>query len=167
MNRVSYLIVALTVALVGAPIAARQPGRKAPSLQGVWKIVEVTRPNGDVNRSPQPGIFIFTKDYFSAVQVTASAPRLPNPNPKTPDDFSALYGNEAFGASSGTYEYSAGVLKTRAIVAKNPEMMLPDNVVTRSVKFSGGGNMLSLTTTTTTREGAVRNRNMLQLQRVE
>lgn len=149
-----------------ASLSAQRPQSVATSIQGVWKVSEVES-NGVVNRNPQPGLYIFTRGYFSIVQVTSAEPRKPNPAPATVDEYAALYGNGAFVASSGTYEVTApDTIVTRGLVAKNPGGMTPNSFTNRRFTVSSDGKMLSLTTVTN-QQGQAGRGDALKLTRVE
>src|SRR4249920_3684652 len=69
------------------------------------------------NKSPQPGLYIFTAKHFSFVRVTATKAR-PDLGPEdyekaTAAQLLALWGPSAFAAFFGTYELAGGKLTTR------------------------------------------------------
>ena len=113
-------------------------------LVGVWKVVEVES-NGKVNSQPQPGLYMFTAQHFSIVQVTANEPRVAS-DPKTRTEFEALWGNNAFVASAGVYELLPdNTLATRAVVSKNPNGMSTAAFTKRRVKADPQGKTVWLT----------------------
>ena len=98
---------------------------KSP-LQGVWKAVDVvtTGPNASTNKSPQPGLIIFTGKYYSVVAVTSDKPRPELPqdmNTPTAVQFRDVW--NPFLAQSGTYEVKGSEITYHPIVAKNPRAM--------------------------------------------
>ena len=101
------------------------------SLEGAWSVSEfvVTGANATTNRSPQPGLFLFTGRHYSIVTVNSTAPRqevAAAANPAQLTDAEKLARYEAwrpFTANSGTYEVSGTALTTRPLVAKNPNAM--------------------------------------------
>ena len=109
------------------------------SLQGVWRIVEVTTMGQNVttNTAPQPGLYIFTAHHYSLVRVQADKPRPELPQDQTTAaaaDLLAVLGS-AFQANSGMYEAAGGILTTRPIVAKDPVGMRSGSINTISYKI--------------------------------
>jgi hypothetical protein len=70
---VSTLFVSLVA--IGTPAVQDQ---KKSQLEGVWKVTEVVPPASTANEkptsitTPQPGLIIFTKGYYSGMAVTAN-----------------------------------------------------------------------------------------------
>jgi hypothetical protein len=138
-----------------------------PSLQGAWRVlsVVVTGDGASANKSPQPGIFIFTKQHYSIVMLNGTAPRKNFANPANPDKLTDAEKIARFTAwdeltaNSGTYEIKGNVLTTHPVVAKNPAVM--GVAQTRDVKITGNtltlvqkspaGQPASTSTTTLTR----------------
>ena len=114
----SKLFVVAVVA-VGSVLVVAQ---SKPSIQGVWRVVEVTTtgPNASTNTSPQPGVYIFTAKHYSLVRDTASEvrPGIKSAANITPAE--ALATLNPFFAQSGTYEISGSNLITTSIVALRP-----------------------------------------------
>src|SRR4030095_14440472 len=77
-KKITLTVVATAVAglmaLVGAPLFTQSGAASQPPLQGVWRVTEVTTTGKDAatNKSPQPGLYIFTAKHYSLVRVTAS-----------------------------------------------------------------------------------------------
>ena len=157
-------IAGVLLVMVVASVAATQPG---PSIQGAWRVTEVavTGANASSNKSPQPGIYIFTKGHYSIITVGGAAPRK-NPaaaaNPAQLTDAEKIARFEVwnpFAANSGTYQVTGNTLTTKAVVAKNPGVM--DTTQTREFKIEGNtliliqksaaGQPVSQTTTRLTR----------------
>src|SRR5688572_1168486 len=69
------LVIALCLAVPTAGSA--QESSAAPSLQGVWKIVEMatTGANASTNSNPQPSLILFTKGHYSFLMVQGAQPR--------------------------------------------------------------------------------------------
>jgi hypothetical protein len=142
--RISAIVGVLVV--VGSIIAHSQG---QPSLQGVWRVTEVvsTGANASANKTPQPGLYIFTKQHYSIVSVGGTSPRATVAAAKDParlTDAEKLARYEAwdlFTANAGTYKVSGGTLTTQPIVAKNPSVMGGPGA-TRA--FTIAGNTLTL-----------------------
>ena len=108
-------------------------GQSKPSIQGVWRVVEVTitdtapgasalgLPKG-THTTVQPGLLIFTGKHYSTINDTAAKPRSTTPfkvaGQPTVEEMQSQWG--PFAANAGTYELSGTTLTRRAIVAKNP-----------------------------------------------
>jgi hypothetical protein len=157
-------IVALLV--VGtAPLARAQA---TPSLQGVWRVTEIveTGANAATNKSPQPSLYMFTKQHYSIMTVNGTAARKDFGAPKDPlkltdaEKIARYEVWDAFTANSGTYQVSGNTLTTRPLVAKNPGVMagppatrefrIQGNTLTLTQK-SAAGQPVSETRTTLTR----------------
>ena len=112
------LISVVVIACASGSILAQSK----PSIQGVWRVVEVTTsgPNASTNKSPQPGVYIFTAKHYSLVRDTASEvrPAIKAAANITPAE--ALATLNPFFAQSGTYEVSGSSVITTSIVALRP-----------------------------------------------
>ncbi|HEU5166638.1 MAG TPA: hypothetical protein VFU29_13905 [Chitinophagaceae bacterium] len=119
MNRIPFLIIALTSFLLTACIAS---GQTKNPLEGVWKII-VWVEGGKTNMDPQPALFIFTKSYYSIAMVMA--PRTDSANPNAPRPLSdaeklARFDEwKWFVGISGSYEVKDSMIVMNPIVAKN------------------------------------------------
>lgn len=137
-SRLGVLVVVLAV---GASMIGRSQG---PSLEGAWRVTEVvvTGANASTNKTPQPGLYLFTKKHYSVVSVRGVAPRKDIPAAKdaanlTDAEKMARYEAwDPFTANAGTYEVKGNTLTTRAIVAKNPSVMGGEGQ-TREFKIDG------------------------------
>jgi hypothetical protein len=165
------IVMRLKIALVGlfllAGVVEMVVAQSTPSLQGVWRITEVTYTGDDAgtNKSPQPGLYIFTKQHYSGVWINTPSARkdfgnAANPAKLTDAEKIARYDVwNAFSANSGTYQVSGTTLTVRPIVAKNPSVMGP--ALSREFKIEGNtltlvqksaaGQPVSQTTTRLTR----------------
>ena len=141
---------------------------KPHSLQGAWKVVQVTTTGADARTisSPQPGLYLFTAKHYAVVAVQGDQPR-PNIPPgeadkATAEQLRATWG--PFTANAGTYELSGETLITKPMVAKNPGIMQGGSGLTFSVKLEGD----SVTVVTKTGpNGPVQNPTTVKLTRVE
>jgi hypothetical protein len=122
-------VVGLVVALVvGASIIGQS---QSPSLQGAWQVTEVvvSGANPSTNKTPQPGLYLFTKQHYSILAVNGTSPRksfeaAADPNKLTDAEKMARYEAwDAFTANSGTYEVKGNTFTTKPLVAKNPSVM--------------------------------------------
>src|SRR5689334_2828209 len=114
------LLSALTTAL---PFSFGAHTASKPSVQGTWRTVAVTLPDGRTITNLQPNLTIVTAKHYSRVEVHADAPRptVPDVNTATADQLRAIWGN--FVAEAGTYEINGSVMTMRPLVAKNPAAM--------------------------------------------
>ena len=137
-SRIGVLVVLL---VAGASMIGRSQG---PSLEGAWRVTEVvvTGANASTNKTPQPGLYIFTKKHYSVVAVGGTSPRKEFGAAKDPanlTDAEKMARYEAwnqFTANAGTYEVKGNTLTTRPTVAKNPSVMGGEGQ-TREFKMDG------------------------------
>ena len=115
-NRLVAAVAALT-----AVLSALLLGQSTPSIQGVWRVTEVTTtgPNASTDTSPQPGLYIFTRKHYSLVRDSSMNPRMAidSRNVTAPDALAAF---GPFIAQSGTYDMSGTTLTVTPVVAKFP-----------------------------------------------
>jgi hypothetical protein len=132
-NLSSRWIVAVALALGSSQLSAQISPGLEKSLQGVWRIAEVTstKANEPGVRNPQPSQIIFTKTHYSFIAINRPRPKLAKPaDPDTLTDAEKLAQKLAqhehwalVTAHSGTYDVREGVLTFRAAVAKNEAVM--------------------------------------------
>jgi len=121
--------VIVAVVMVASVVLIR--AQTASSLQGVWRVTEivVTGANAKTNKTPQPGLYIFTKLHYSIVSVSGTAPRADYGAPKDSaklTDAEKIVRFEAWDAvtaNSGTYQVSGTTVTTQPLVAKSPSVM--------------------------------------------
>ena len=117
---------------------------RGTSLEGVWRVTSHSAEQS-TNDRPQPNLYVFTKRYYSIVQVNSAEAR-PTPQADvataTSAQLVAVYG-PAFSAHAGTYEYSSGQVTLHPIVAKNPSMMA--STATIGFRVESEGDALVLT----------------------
>ena len=138
IRRISVIVASFVVG--GWALAAAQ---SAPSLQGAWRVTEVvvTGANPSTNSSPQPGLYVFTRQHYSIMTVGGTTARKSPAAPKDPGkptDAEKLAQYDVwnpFTANSGTYQVTGSTLTTRPLVAKNPGVM--GGTQTREFKIDG------------------------------
>jgi hypothetical protein len=126
MTKKRFVVVAV-LALINAMVL----GQTKPSIQGVWRAVEITitNPNPPPNSLPkgthtniQPELLIFTAKHYSLTADTAAEPRpttpVKEPGKPTLEELQSRWG--PFAANAGTYEVSGDTLTRHVVVAKNP-----------------------------------------------
>ena len=145
MRRISAIVGLL---VVGASMMAYS--QESSSIEGAWRITETisTGENASSNKTPQPGLFLFTKKHYSVVSVGGTAPR---PDLGAPADPAKLTDAEklaryevwdAFSANAGTYSVSGNTVTLSAMVAKNPAVMARPGTPR---EFKIEGNTMTLT----------------------
>jgi hypothetical protein len=128
----------LTVALLlGHGISAQS---KTGSMQGVWRVVEVTIPGPEprtIAFSNRPNLTIITPRHYSRVEVQADGPRpiLPDATKATADELRAVWG--PFVAEAGTYDVTGDLITMRPLASKNPAVMGPGVLITYSYTLTG------------------------------
>jgi hypothetical protein len=119
MKTIPFFVTALSTSLFSVSIALSQSNS---SVEGVWKITQWIE-SGDTNIQPQPGLFIFTKGYYSVAMVMAPRGEL-----KQPERGRQLSDSEKierfeywkwFVGMSGTYEFKGSTVVMHPIVAKD------------------------------------------------
>ena len=138
MNRWTMLSAALMTLLallaVVVTVSGQAPATGNP-LVGAWRVTEIADANGPPITSPQPGLYIFTRQHYSFVRIngTRPLPEYPSNDKATDADkvavFNALYLN------SGTFTVTGNRLATRAMVAKS------------AFAIAGAGNQYDFTVT--------------------
>ena len=123
--------------------------QKKTGLEGVWKVAEVVVPpssptdKGTTITTPQPGLLIFTKGYYSGIAVTGAQPRPAVDPPKDPQNLTdaekiARYDQwRPFLANAGKYEVKGSTLVLHAMVAKNVNVMTSTTPITWEFKMDG------------------------------
>jgi len=115
-----------------------------PRLDGVWKITEVVvtfantagKDSTITVTSPQPGLIIFTKGYYSIMAVRSGQPRAAVDPPKDPNNLTdaekiARFTQwRTFTANSGTYEIKGSTIIRHPVVAKNVDVMTQETATT-------------------------------------
>ncbi|OGB60370.1 MAG: hypothetical protein A2Y94_08190 [Caldithrix sp. RBG_13_44_9] len=95
-------------------------------IQGVWKIVEIRlEVSGKeyINPEPQPGLMIFTRDYYSMVWMPLDKVQPDNASIWHPTDAEKIQQFNSIVVNSGSYTLSDSQLTTLPIVAKTPEFI--------------------------------------------
>jgi hypothetical protein len=145
---VKRILMVMVVLALAIPTAAQSK----QSIQGVWRVVEITvteSPDGrqdpygafsaGTHTRSQPGLMIFTVRHYSRTTDTAAQPRPTTaykvPGKPTVEELQAEWG--PFVANAGTYEVVGTTLTLRAIVAKTPRAQSRDNITRLTLKLDG------------------------------
>ena len=119
-----------------------QPKTGKNPVMGAWKVTEYTNPNQPTITSPQPGLYIFSEKYYSAVRIqgTKPLPAYPSNDKATQADkaqvFDSLYLN------TGAYSVSGNTLTTMPQLTKSAFAMAPGRKT--EYTFTISGNTLTL-----------------------
>jgi hypothetical protein len=137
----------VVVAVLGL-ISVSLIGQSKPSIQGVWRVVEVTITNPNPNPASlpkgthtnvQPALLIFTGKHYSGVTDTAAKPRPTTPfkvaGKPTAEEMQSQWG--PFNATAGTYELSGTTLTRQVMVAKNPANQGVKSFTRSTIKLDG------------------------------
>ena len=137
----------LLLAVVGATVAgswrpALAQGNSA--LNGAWIVTSRTSPEGEVNASPQRGLYLFTASgHYSIMYVTGTEPRPEFSGEDefgTPSDAEKVVAFDNFVANSGRYSVDGDQIVYEAFMAKNPNYMaafsMEDHTNARRMRFS-------------------------------
>ena len=142
MLAVAAAAVAGLMALLGASVFSQSGAASQPTLQGVWRVTEITTtgPNASKNSSPQPSLYIYTAKHYSLMRINGTTPRPDLPTDQvtnaTAAQLLAVYG-PVLSAQTGTYEAAGGKLTTRPIVGKGTGQMAPGAFAINSYKLDG------------------------------
>lgn len=125
----------LTVLLFAAPVAGAAQGSP---VEGAWLVTSWEE------NPVQAGLILFTKTHYSIMAVFGEEPRATYEGQLTGDAVAAAY--NPILANTGRYEIDGDQIKTRALVAKDPNYMSrwPENESVMSFRIDGDG-MLHLT----------------------
>jgi hypothetical protein len=116
---------------------------KTTALTGAWRITEVKTagPNARTNPNPQPGLYIFTGEYFSAMAVFSESPR-PDVMIRAKDyattsaaEFAAAWGG--FSGYCGSYSVSGETVSLKAVVSMQPRPMTRGEAIVYSFRIEG------------------------------
>ena len=140
---VPFVLVSVTMSIAA---------QSKPSIEGVWRMVELTITDSPAGRRDpfgaygvgthtrlQPDLMIFTAKHYSRTTDTGAEPRptIPYTVPGKPtlDELQAEWG--PFVANAGTYDLSGTTLTLRATVAKNPRAQREKNYTRLTIKLEG------------------------------
>ena len=144
------LIVVVAAVLVTTVSCGQAPAPAEPTvptnpLLGVWSMTTRTPVGGETIDPSQPGLFIFTEAYYSAVYSLGADPRplaVAAFNP-TSDEMVAQY--QTIIVNTGTYEANDSTITFRPMVAKSPEFIGGHS----TMDYQINGDVLTLTITST------------------
>ncbi len=119
-------ILVLVLAISSSWYTAQAP-QGSTELAGAWLVTSRTSPDGEVNSSPQRGLYMFTESgHYSIMYVTGNEPR-PQFSGEgqlgTPTDAEKVVAFDNFVANSGRYSVDGDEISIEAFMAKNPSYM--------------------------------------------
>jgi hypothetical protein len=134
---------AMAVVSLAAPQAALAAG-KAPSIEGVWKITNVTATGANpmTNPSPQPSLYIFSHGHYAVVADSSRTPRTSatmkdQANPTDAEKLAKYQEWAPLTAQAGTYEIKGATLTRLPTVAKNVSVIGPEGKSESEIKLAG------------------------------
>jgi hypothetical protein len=137
-------LVSLVLLATSLPTVAAYAQSKAPVLVGAWRLTELKRtgPKAETLKNPT-GLLIFTGKHWSRMYVDSDQPRtqIRDLEKAAAAEIVASWGS--FVAASGTYEVSGNTLTSRALIAKNPNVMASGNFAVFTFRIEG--NTLTMT----------------------
>jgi hypothetical protein len=135
---------AVGLAIAVASSQAALAAGKAPSIEGVWKITDVTATGANpmANPSPQANLYIFSHGHYSVVADSGRAPRTSASvkDPANPTDAEKLAKYQEWApltAQAGTYELKGKTLTRLPTVAKNVSVIGPEGKAESEIKLTG------------------------------
>jgi hypothetical protein len=156
------ILTVASVAAVGGWKASR-----APSVEGVWRAVEVTitGPGARTMNQVQPNLAIITAKHYSRLEIHSDGPRpiLADASKATADELRQVWGPVV--AEAGSYETSgANVLTLHPVVAKNPAAMVQGSFTAYGYRIAGDSLWLTMQRN---QQGPIVNPPTIKLVRVE
>jgi hypothetical protein len=166
MCRVLDSILVVTAIAGVAGLSGAVAASRSPSIQGVWRAVEVTTtgPGARTIRPVQPNLSFITATHYSRVEIHSDAPRpaLSDAGKASADELRQAWGPVV--AEAGRYELAKGTLVLRPVVAKNPAAMAQGAYTAYAYRISADTMWLTVQRDT---RGAVANPPTIKLTRVE
>jgi len=146
----AVLGVVLTVACGQAPAPAEPAAAPDPWL-GVWSVASLTFPGNDPIDPAQPGLWIFTDGYYSAVWTRTAEPRVAAAIHFQPTDEEKVAEYDSIIVNTGTYSVNGTTMTFRPMVAKSPGFIGG----TSTAEFTISGDTMTLNVTATTSSAGV------------
>ena len=145
--RKSKIAIACMAALT--TLLAVQSTAAQGKLEGVWKVTEVNiiGKRAVTITAPQPSIWIFTKKYFSRVELQIDKPQ-PDLPQKGATDTQKMATSTPFEAVVGTYEIKGTTFTVEVIAGgQNPIKMPPFKFFTADFKIEGDALLITIKAT--------------------
>jgi len=100
-----------------------KPNGHSNKLEGAWTVVEIINEYKDSTQiisNPQPGIWIFSEEYYSATWTSSAKERKPYQQPWYPTSDEKITDYSSIVVNTGTYELTDTTLITYPVVARTP-----------------------------------------------
>ncbi len=138
-----FVILVAAASCGRAPESVEQAGLVNP-LQGVWSVSEMTPGSGSATITPsQPGLFIFTEGYYSAVHSLGGEPRSRSAVSFNPTAEEKVDQYDSIIVNAGNYDVSGSTVTFRPQIAKSPEFVGGQS----TMNFQIDGDVLTFTET--------------------
>ena len=134
--------VALTFAALATTACGEQAAPTNP-LHGVWSMTAITDDDGAMIEPSQPGLFIFTEGYYSAVYSLGADLRMLSATAFVPTTDEMLAQYQTIIVNTGTYDVTGSTITYRPRVAKSPEFVGGHSTMDYVIE----GDVLTLSTT--------------------
>ena len=92
-------------------------------LEGVWTVVEIIfeyKDSTQIISNPQPGIWIFSEEYYSATWTLSAEERKPYQQAFNPTSDEIIAAYSSIVVNTGTYELTDTTLTTYPVVSRVP-----------------------------------------------
>lgn len=123
------------------PTTPAEPAAQKNPLVGVWSVTERSEGGEGSTFSPaQPGLFIFTDGYYSAVHVVSNEARANSKKSFEPTDEEKVAQYNSIIVNTGTYSVDGDVITYKPMVAKSPEFVGGES----KSKFKVEGDVLTI-----------------------
>jgi hypothetical protein len=117
------LVVLMNIASCGQAQDQAEPAVPTNPLVGVWSMTTMTPSGGETIDPSQPGLFIFTEAYYSAVYSLGADPRPLSAAAFNPTSDEMVAQHQTIIVNTGTYEANGSTITFRPMVAKSPEFI--------------------------------------------
>ena len=109
---------------------------------GAWRVTEIAEPGKPPVTSPQPGLLIVAKQFYSFIRINGSKPLPDYPSNDKATDAQKVAVFDALYLNAGPYTATGNTLTTKSMVAKSAFAMAgPGN----QFDYSVSGDTLVLT----------------------
>ena len=118
-----HLAASIFAAILFSNCNGSKPKEYSNKLDGAWTVVEITKVNGDstqIVNNPQPGIWIFSDDSYSATWSLSSDVRDTYAQPFSPTQDEMIKAYQTIVVNTGTYELTDTTMTTYPVLARVP-----------------------------------------------
>ncbi len=140
-SRLGVVVAVLGLLALVATVYGQSSANGSP-LVGAWKVTEIAPGNTPAITTPQPGLYIFTRQHYSFVRINGTRPLPDYPSNDKATDANKVAVFDALYMNTGTYSVTGNKLATKAMVAKSAFAMAGNS---NQYDFAVNGNSLVLT----------------------